>query len=172
MRDYLYIPLGGNRHGEWATYRNMMLTMLIGGLWHGANWTFVVWGAYHGLLLVVYRSSARVWDRLPATIGQVLTFLLAVVGWVFFRSTDFSMATHLLTKMFVPTEGQLIPEVTLFAVQLGFAALWGTAGPNAFDLFREFQWRRRYAFPLAAAFGAGLAIIAGGRSSPFLYFQF
>src|SRR5262245_58645430 len=59
LRDYLYIPLGGNRHGAWNTNRNLMLTMVLGGLWHGANWTFVIWGAYHGLLLALHRNVAK-----------------------------------------------------------------------------------------------------------------
>src|SRR5258708_16107476 len=67
LRDYLYIPLGGSRYGDWATYRNLLLTMLIGGLWHGANWTFVIWGAYHGLMLAMSRRSSSVCDQLPHT---------------------------------------------------------------------------------------------------------
>ncbi len=65
LRDYLYIPLGGNRGGTVKTYRNLMLTMLIGGLWHGAGWTFIIWGAYHGLLLSGYRLGSPLWSRLP-----------------------------------------------------------------------------------------------------------
>lgn len=172
MRDYLYIPFGGNRQGEWGTYRNLMLTMLIGGLWHGANWTFVVWGGYHGLLLIIYRRFAAVWDKAPRLVAQGITFLLVVIGWVFFRSKDFSMASHLLTTMFVPTDGQTVGNVVAFSSVLGFAALWGIVGPNAFDLHGAFQWKQRYAFPIAMAFGVCLAIMAGGGSSPFLYFQF
>ena len=83
LRDYLYIPLGGNRHGEWKTYRNLMLTMLIGGLWHGASWTFVVWGGYHGVLLALYRRFGRYWDPLPRAVRQLGNFFLVVIGWVF-----------------------------------------------------------------------------------------
>src|SRR5262249_45580925 len=80
LRDYLYIPLGGNRGGEWLTYRNLLLTMLIGGLWHGASWTFVAWGVYHGALLVLYRRYAAWWDLLPALLRQALMLLLVIVG--------------------------------------------------------------------------------------------
>src|SRR6185436_17696300 len=66
LRDFVYIPLGGNRGGAWGTYRNLVLTMLIGGLWHGASWTFVVWGAYHGLLLAAQRAAGNRWTVLPA----------------------------------------------------------------------------------------------------------
>ena len=92
LRDYLYIPLGGNRNGIAQTYRNLMLTMLIGGLWHGASWTFVIWGAYHGVLLSLHRAFGRAWDGLSASVRQLGMFLLVVIGWVLFRATTFSMA--------------------------------------------------------------------------------
>ena len=172
LRDYLYIPLGGNRNGEFATCRNLMLVMLIGGLWHGASWTFVAWGAYHGALLVLYRRHAATWDRLPKLPRQLAMFLLVVVGWVFFRASDFSMATHLLSTMFIPHQGAMIQGSGVLLALLGGAAWWAMAGPNAFDLHEGFQWRPARAFPLAAAYGVCLAIIAGGGNSPFLYFQF
>src|SRR5688572_24356686 len=96
MRDYLYIPFGGNRGTPLATYRNLLLTMLIGGLWHGAAWTFVAWGAYHGILLALHRKWGRAWDALPARVRQIGMFGVAVIGWVFFRATDFTMAMGLL----------------------------------------------------------------------------
>ena len=171
LRDYLYIPLGGNRGGEWSTYRNLFITMLLGGLWHGANWTFVVWGAYHGALLIAYRLVAPGYDRLPAVVRQLTMFLAALVGWVFFRATDFQMATHLLGTMFSPTAGVLVQQTGLAVVALLVAAWWAMVGPNPFELRLEARGWRREAI-LTAAFAATLAIIAGTRSSPFLYFQF
>ena len=93
LRDYLYIPLGGNRYGTARTYRNLMITMLLGGLWHGASWTFVVWGAYHGVLLCGYRVFDKQWNSLPKPARQIVMFLLVVIGWVFFRATTFGMAS-------------------------------------------------------------------------------
>ncbi|HXB25765.1 MAG TPA: MBOAT family O-acyltransferase [Gemmatimonadaceae bacterium] len=172
LRDYLYISLGGNRNGVWKTYRNLMLTMLIGGLWHGANWTFVVWGGYHGLLLCVHRLFSKQWDAAPALLRRASMFLFAVIGWVFFRSTDFHMAAVMLGRMFSYSSGSS-GVVTVGAVALlGFAAVWSMAGPNAFDMDAKWQPNRRHAFALAAAFGACIAIMAGSGSSPFLYFQF
>jgi len=173
LRDYLYIPLGGNRKGTLLTYRNLMLTMLIGGLWHGAAWTFVVWGAYHGLLLIAYRLCSSAWDPLPARVRRITMFLFAVIGWVFFRSTSFGMAWTLLAKMFVPTAGA-VSVGSGFAMLLGGALWWALAGPNAFDLDGSVQWRWRpqYTYAVAAAIGACLAIMAGSGASPFLYFQF
>jgi alginate O-acetyltransferase complex protein AlgI len=170
MRDYLYIPFGGSRHGEVRTYLSLMLTMLIGGLWHGANWTFVVWGAYHGILLIGYRRYASFWDPLPAQFRQGAVFFVVLIGWVFFRSTDFDMAAHLLRVMFVPSGGWSGPSVILATVPLLLAAGWAMAGPNPFELKYTPSPRRNLA--LAVAFGAALAVIAGTRSSPFLYFQF
>ena len=113
MRDYLYIPFGGNRGTEWQTFRNLMLTMLIGGLWHGASWTFVVWGAYHGLLLALYRKIGPAWDALSSWVRRPAMWLAVVIGWVLFRSTSFGMATVLLEKMFIPTSGDLVPNAPL-----------------------------------------------------------
>jgi alginate O-acetyltransferase complex protein AlgI len=172
LRDYLYIPLGGNRKGEWMTYRNLMLTMLIGGLWHGANWTFVVWGLYHGMLLALYRRFGSVWDLMPRLARQVLMFGLVLVGWVFFRSADFTMASKLLAAMFTPTNGVGIANAGVYAGLLTIAAWWGMAGPNAFDISERFRWKPRYGYVLALVFGACISSMMGGRSSPFLYFQF
>ena len=144
--------------------------MVLGGLWHGANWTFVVWGAYHGALLAVYRRYSRVWDGLPPLVAQALMFLLAVVGWTLFRSTSFGMAWTLFGKMFFPVGGAMVPRAELAAMALLIAGAWSMFGPNAWDLKYEWRWPGRLG--LAAAFGAALAIIAGARVSPFLYFQF
>ncbi len=173
LRDYVYIPLGGNRHGEANTYRNLMLTMLIGGLWHGANWTFVIWGAYHGALLAAHRRWGRYWDPLPVAVRRVGMLLLAVVGWVWFRSTSTRMALDLFAKMFRPMGGDAIPQGGVFLVVFAIAAWWSTIGPNAFDIDRRWvDHRASRGLVLAAALGACLAIMAGTGSSPFLYFQF
>jgi alginate O-acetyltransferase complex protein AlgI len=172
MRDYVYIPLGGNRQGEGATYRNLMLTMLIGGLWHGASWTFVAWGAYHGALLCLYRRFAKSWDALPRPITQPMMFLLVVIGWVFFRSTSFGMAWAIFSKMFVPVAGRPLEGVGGLLVLLAIAGGWAMLGPNAFDLHENWRFRRRYVVASALAFGMCVAIMAGSGSSPFLYFQF
>jgi len=102
LRDYLYIPLGGNRHGKLATYKNNMLTMLLGGLWHGANWAFVFWGLLHGLYLILQRFIAPVWHRLirvlrlPALLSNgaemTLVYTLTLVAWVYFRSGSIGLA--------------------------------------------------------------------------------
>src|SRR5687768_8395505 len=107
LRDYLYIPLGGNRKGEARTYVNLMTTMLLGGLWHGASWTFVAWGGLHGTYLAVERylserfSGSRLASTTVSRIGlALLTYVLVLVTWVFFRSQDFPSAWRLLGSMF------------------------------------------------------------------------
>jgi alginate O-acetyltransferase complex protein AlgI len=144
--------------------------MLIGGLWHGASWTFVVWGAYHGLLLAIHRRFARQWDSLPEALRQPLMFFLVLIGWVFFRSTGFTMAISILQTMFVPTVGAVTvqPYFVLFA--LFGAGWWSMVGPNVFEMRHSFTPRQRAIATLA--FAASLALIMGTRNSPFLYFQF
>ncbi len=172
LRDYLYIPLGGNRGGAWQTNRNLMLTMLIGGLWHGANWTFILWGAYHGILLIGHRFLGHRWNNLPRSFRQPAFFLLVVIGWVLFRAENMAVAGHVLTSMFVPTAGLLMEKWEAFVFVTALAAGWSMAGPNAFDWHGEFRWNLRTANVLAVVFGACFAIMMGGRDSPFLYFQF
>jgi alginate O-acetyltransferase complex protein AlgI len=106
LRDYLYIPLGGNRGGIWRTCRNLMLTMLLGGLWHGAGWTFLVWGMLHGLILVIHHLLTRK-DAHPTKTGSPISNVLAVVGmfhltclgWLFFRATSMTQAWSMLSRM-------------------------------------------------------------------------
>jgi alginate O-acetyltransferase complex protein AlgI len=173
LRDYVYIPLGGNRHGEFKAYRNLILTMLIGGIWHGANWTFVVWGAYHGVLLALYRKYGRYWDMIPALARQVAMVVLVLLGWVLFRCTDFSMAWTMLTRMFSYHPGAPIEQLPGLLTAVAITAGLAMFGPNAWEL-HDTNWKLspRRAIGLAAAFGACVALIAGTGASPFLYFQF
>jgi len=111
LRDYLYIPLGGNRHGSLLRYVNLMITMLLGGLWHGAAWTFVIWGALHGLYLCINHAWANYGPPIPAPMKRpaailsfLLTFLAVVVAWVFFRADSLGSATSVLSHMADPRE--------------------------------------------------------------------
>ncbi|HEU4778598.1 MAG TPA: MBOAT family O-acyltransferase [Steroidobacteraceae bacterium] len=125
LRDYLYVPLGGNRHGRSRRYVNLMLTMLLGGLWHGASWTFVIWGGLHGAYLVVnhgwqWLREKLGWQRAASGVAAIfgrgasvaLTLLCVMVGWVFFRAVDVASATGILASMFGFREGGL-PITTL-----------------------------------------------------------
>ncbi|HEU4654403.1 MAG TPA: MBOAT family protein [Steroidobacteraceae bacterium] len=172
MRDYLYIPLGGNRGPTWMMYRNLMITMLIGGLWHGANWTFVIWGAYHGMLLLGYHYASSHGLSMPRPAAQLVTFILVVIGWVFFRSANLGMAEDLLHKMFVPQSGELPQEVVKFTSVAVLAAILARWAPNAFEYHRDFSPTATRMAAAAAVLGCSVALIAGSRASPFLYFQF
>jgi alginate O-acetyltransferase complex protein AlgI len=128
LRDYLYIPLGGSRGGRTGTYRNLMITMLLGGLWHGAAWTFVAWGALHGTYLVVEHALRARWGApkrqvegqshkaalVPDVAHIVATFLLVLVAWVFFRAASVADALALLRSMFLPSALRLtVPAKTM-----------------------------------------------------------
>ena len=137
LRDYLYIPLGGNRHGPAARYVNLMITMVLGGLWHGAAWTFVVWGVLHGLYLCVNHawnrfgpSVAPRFARAADVAGFILTFLAVVVAWVFFRADNLPAAIDVLSRMADPSRiafGRLeIAQAVFIAIHAAIA--W--FGPN------------------------------------------
>ena len=131
LRDYLYIPLGGNRHGRLMRYRNLMLTMLLGGLWHGAGWTFVIWGGLHGLYLCINHAwnygVDRLWrgPTLPAALKKALawslTFVAVVIGWVFFRAASFDAAWSMLQGM-AGLNGVALPNA--LTARLGDAWPW------------------------------------------------
>src|ERR671911_1258278 len=175
LRDYLYIPLGGNRGGRRRTYRNLMLTMLLGGLWHGAAWTFVIWGGIHGTALSVERWGRERWVgfRLPAWLAWLVTFHVVCLAWVFFRSPDLSTAFEMLGQ--IGASGPS-PLVTLPLVLLVVAAVAIQALPPRW-------WRTAEAWLVARPVAVqgllvGSVIVAadaaGGEEgvAPFLYFQF
>lgn len=101
LRDYLYIPLGGNRKGGGRTYLNLFATFLLGGIWHGAGWTFVLWGALHGMGIVIHRMWQRAGFRMHKALAWLLTFVFINITWVFFRAKDFDDALKVLHGMFV-----------------------------------------------------------------------
>jgi D-alanyl-lipoteichoic acid acyltransferase DltB (MBOAT superfamily) len=105
LKDYLYIPLGGSHCSRLQTYRNLFITMGLGGLWHGANWTFVAWGLYQGLLLSLHKffTYFKVTRFVPRALALLITFHAVCLGWVFFRAPTFPQAFHLLGTMFNPT---------------------------------------------------------------------
>jgi alginate O-acetyltransferase complex protein AlgI len=177
LRDYLYIPLGGNRHGALETARNLMLTMVLGGLWHGAGWTFVAWGAYHGALLVVERFlGLREWnDRVRRLVfaraaGTVVTFVLVLVGWVLFRAPSFGAAVTVLHAMVSGSGGPSL---------IGAAALLLVGCVFVLEIWAESGRAQRARWPLALQGAAVAAVLFGleigtypGTAAPFIYFKF
>ncbi len=170
LRDYLFIPLGGSRGGSLKTYRNTMITMLLGGLWHGANWTFVAWGGYHGLWLCLHRLFQHEWQALPRKVAQYLTFAVIVIGWVLFRADTFAMARTQLQAMFTWIPGAGIQQAPFLLAIIVAAAAFAHLGPNTFEI--KHSWRPRTSFAMAALLVLCIGVIYGGQQSPFLYFQF
>ena len=172
LRDYLFIPLGGSRGTTFATVRNLLITFLLAGLWHGPAWTFVFWG----LLWGVFQSAhvlARKYGLTPSWVwlNRALTFLAAVVAWVFFRATSMRAALDVLASMVglkgVSGAGRL-PVAPVLAGFIVGGLLWVNLLPNSWQV--KLEPKLRYALVLGLLFGA--ALLALSRPSPFLYFQF
>jgi alginate O-acetyltransferase complex protein AlgI len=170
LRDYLYIPLGGNRGAAWKTTRNLLITMLLGGLWHGANWTFVIWGAYHGLLLIAYRVGGAGWDALPGPLRRALMFLLVVIGWVPFRAPNLDAALQIFGTMFGWASGATLVGGELLLPLLVLAGAIAHVARNSWEV--DHRWRPAAALGMTVLFALCLGLIYAGQRMPFLYFQF
>jgi alginate O-acetyltransferase complex protein AlgI len=190
FRDYLYIPLGGNRGPAWKTYRNLLVVFLLCGLWHGAAWTFVAWGAYHGLLLIIERLGLeRVLDKTPRLLRHAYTLLAVIVGWVLFRAADLGQAGLLLSRMFglsqatdtpvleILTGEEIVVFVTAAVLSLPFASLLlrrVVAMPGLRPWPRHVvSWRYATGVALALMLLLASALkVLSGAYSPFIYFRF
>ena len=175
LRDYLYVPLGGSRHGEGRTRLNLLVTMLLGGLWHGAAWHFVAWGGYHGVLLVLHRAFFRGRPaRLPRGVRVASTFFLVTVGWVLFRSPTLTDAVTVLSRMLVPAPGGGLPaEVAAATCALLLALALGHAVGARVDLSALLD-RMPYAVQgsLLAATLLFVQLLTPASGLTFIYFQF
>jgi alginate O-acetyltransferase complex protein AlgI len=180
LRDFLYIPLGGNRGGRWFVARNLMLTMVLGGLWHGAAWTFVVWGGLHGSYLAVERwLKARFagWTPGPAAIVGLglLTYVLVNLTWVFFRAKTFGGAATMLTSM-AGMADKAIPMIALLPMIYALVIVGGIVGTHWWmrDKTLEIAVERTPSWLVAALLATmAVAVVAEqGKGSAFIYFQF
>lgn len=183
LRDYLYISLGGNRRGEWMTYRNLSLTMLLGGLWHGATWLFVLWGAYQGLLLVVHRAVSPLLNRLGASmrvpggvahvLKVVVMFQFVCLGWLIFRGESVSgiitMLHALLTWGGTVDASAALP---LLSFALPLVVLEAILGVSRQDALHRVAWLP--APVRSAIYGVLFYLLAfhGASAQTFIYFQF
>ena len=170
FRDYVFLPLGGGRGSRLALYRNLMLTMLLVGLWHGAAWTFVIWGAYMGALLVLHHAIAPFWAALPLPARRAGTFLLFVVGLAFFRADSVPMALQLLGTLFSWQPGPSPVGAEVLGALLLIAGAAAHLGPNTFEL--RHRWSPAAVATLACLFGLCLFSLYGSTPTPYLYFQF
>jgi alginate O-acetyltransferase complex protein AlgI len=175
LRDYLYVPLGGNRRGNIRTYLNLLTTMLLGGLWHGAGLTFVAWGAFHGLLLALERLT-RWPERVAPVVGGALTLLLVINGWVLFRAHDFATAAAMFQAMYAPRAGSVLPagEVAMvlgmFVLVLGLMVMARTRGV-VLDRIRLPSAMSGWAYGMAAGVGL-IFVLLEAAPEPFIYFRF
>lgn len=195
LRDYLYIPLGGNKSGVRKRYINLLLTMIIGGLWHGAGWTFIMWGMLHGIYLVInhafrfiispFKIESNLFYR---SMGWLITFVAVVIGWVFFRSSCIETTVSILKSMsglngITADASVLLPRQCiawiLFAGGIAFLA------PNAAQLMRHYHpalnaqkqtnilvWRPMIIWAWLIGAMGFIAVLQLGQLSEFLYFQF
>lgn len=101
FKDYLYIPLGGNRKGKWKTYRNLLIVFFATGIWHGASWNFIVWGLYYGIFLILERGIfGKILEKTPKIIQRIYALIVILIGWVFFRADNLSQALEYIKSMF------------------------------------------------------------------------
>lgn len=177
LKDYLYIPLGGNRNGQARTYINLFLTMLIGGLWHGANWTFVFWGGLHGVALGMtkyFKEKFKDINFRADAINWVITLLIVLVGWVFFRSQNFHQALLMLRQMFIPQHGvswiNPYPIIGIVFLVIDHSVGLNLNKVNVYALFKVKQKYLAYATILIMW---GLIYSFYPKDfQPFIYFQF
>jgi len=190
LRDYLYIPLGGGRHHAMRTALSLFVTMALGGLWHGANWTFVAWGVYHGVLLAVHRLAQKVWPwRVPRAAAVATTFVLVALGWVTFRAPDIGVAGAYYAAMFrSPLDARALDPALVGWLLVAALIVW--TAPSTAEVFRvelrliprtlargePVERRILWRATRAIGFAAGALLLASAlminRVSPFLYFQF
>jgi D-alanyl-lipoteichoic acid acyltransferase DltB (MBOAT superfamily) len=175
LRDYLYIPLGGNRHGELRRHLNLFVTMLLGGLWHGANWTFVIWGALHGLFLSINHLWSKSARRLPDVAAWTLTFILVTGAWVFFRAPTFARAKIIFTAMAglngiaFTSSNYSIGWPRLEQIGIGLIIVFFC--PNR-QTIMAWRWPSDWRYALAFAALGGVSVMAMSNPPPFIYFQF
>jgi D-alanyl-lipoteichoic acid acyltransferase DltB (MBOAT superfamily) len=171
FRDYVYIPLGGNRCGDLMMYRNLFLAMVISGLWHGAAWTFVIWGALHALATMATRSAERsTWyrRRVPKFVKQILVFVVVWFTWIFFRAESTSDALLIVKRIF--TADWLDPKIPLLALAL-IGVVW------LYQFLYESSARRLLEVPavriaLVVFMVLYLFMAPGSGGTAFIYFQF
>lgn len=179
LRDYLYIPLGGNRLGTARTYLNLFLVMLLGGLWHGAAWVFIIWGAIHGLWLALERLAGKTsfYHRLPKFGRTGCTFFIVLVAWVFFRSAGTAEAVTYLRHMFgavkvlpnsLAVTGIIRQPYYLGSMLIAAVVVWGA--PQTWDWTRKLNWFK--AVIIISLLILSAVVLATQAYNPFIYFIF
>lgn len=178
LRDYLYIPLGGNRKGSIRTYINLALVMLLGGLWHGASWNFLIWGGIHGGYLAFERAQGKesIYHKLPALLQVLITFFIVLIAWVFFRADTLPDAAQYLKCMFggaTPGQGEAVRGLIYnpyYVVNFILASITIWALPQTWDFTRRLTWPK-IAWCILLFFISLIALTTQSYN-PFIYFIF
>jgi D-alanyl-lipoteichoic acid acyltransferase DltB (MBOAT superfamily) len=182
LRDYLYVPLGGNRVSPTGVYRNLALTMLLGGLWHGANWTFVAWGAYHGAILIAYRIcgvdqwlarslGTRGLDTLRDGAAIGVMFVLTVFGWLLFRAESLTHVGAFLAGILAGAPGDAAQWTAILPLIAGLLIVQAVqVWEKNLEIFSSV--RGVAGLTLKSFVGYSLAFLAAGGSHQFIYFDF
>lgn len=190
FRDYVYIPLGGNRSGEWKTYRNLAIVWTLTGVWHGASWTFVAWGAYYGIFIMLERAFLGKWlAKTPAVFAHIFTLFVVVIGWVFFRADNFAYAIGYLQTMFGLNDTPLVDTAAKFyVVQYGVVILiamiaatpipkWFAAKLLRFEVDGTTVVVRQSVamvrvLGVLILFAVSISYVVASTFNPFIYFRF
>ncbi|MFW2602016.1 MBOAT family O-acyltransferase [Aliarcobacter butzleri] len=180
LRDYLYIPLGGNRKGNIRTYVNLITTFLLGGLWHGAGWTFIIWGLLHGIALAIHRFWQSLGFRMNKILAWFITFNFINITWIFFRAKDFESALKVLSSMF--SFDNVVFEIKKIFVNIGSndskeIIIWIIISfilvlffSNSMEKMRNFKTNKKIVFLTVFCFIIG--VLSLHKVSEFLYFNF
>ena len=179
LRDNLYFPLGGNRQGPVRTYINLALVMLLGGLWHGASWNFVIWGAIHGLMLVLERLQGKhaIYARLPRCAKIAVTFVIVCCAWVFFRAADLPAAVEYCRSMLGLTTpqsgagligGLIYQPYYVGSMLLAAVVIW--LCPQTWDFMRRITWTK--VLWITGVFWLSILTMTAQEFNPFIYFIF
>lgn len=179
LKDYLYIPFGGNRKGDKRTYVNLAMVMLLGGLWHGASWNFVIWGGIHGFMLALERMQGKsnVYSKLPGPVRIIITFIIVTFAWVFFRAETLQASIGYIETMLGLTQVSdagllvvgIIHQPYYFATMLiAIIVIWKT--PQVWDFTRKLSWTK--AIYISVAFIVALIIALTHSYNPFIYSAF
>ena len=177
FRDYLYIPLGGNRMGKVRTYRNLLIVFFLTGLWHGASFNFIVWGLFHGLFLCLERVGGKeLLKKVPAVVGHIYTILVVLFGWVFFRADNLQDAVNMIATMLNPElwKWKIIlpivnPEMIFFLV---CAVLFAFGVPQKIRDFFAARLEVVKALCILCVFVVAVFYTIGTDFNPFIYFRF
>jgi D-alanyl-lipoteichoic acid acyltransferase DltB (MBOAT superfamily) len=179
LRDYLYISLGGNRKGQFRTSLNLMITMLLGGLWHGAAWNFIAWGGYHGLIQVIHHYFVRpdvpkikLPDKVATVVSVVIMFGFTIIGWVLFRAHSLDQIVSMISRIGITPSVETKGFVkTVFACAIPLFCIEAYQ-QSKLDLLPVLNWRTPLRFATYAGLLLAIALLGARQATEFIYFQF